>query len=323
MRSSTSVRSRRTSPTRSSAGRRASGGMLPRSCSSSEASATSAVSGVRSSWATSATNWRFCCREVSRRATVASSESAIRLNSAAHRPTSSRPRSGTRAERSPPAMRRAARPASATGRRSQRAMIQATSSAMRDRHRPTRQQPRPELGEGRLDGVRREHEEQVRAVRPGGHRPRGPVRPPGPATRSPALRRSRWSAARARLPRATPRGRAAHRASRRRSRPAPGRSPAARRPWGVHWPRTCGRRRARVRAGEQHGQVVVHLLARVGDQPGAQRGIDERVHPEADRGHRDRHERHQGERDPGADADGHGSCLRRPAGGPCSPRRAP
>ncbi len=130
MRSSTSVRMRRTSPTRSSAGRRASGGMLPRSCSSIEASATSAVSGVRSSWATSATNSRFCCCEVSRRAIVASSESAIRLNSMAHRPTSSRPRCGTRAERSPAAMRRAARPASATGRRSQRAMTQATSSAM-------------------------------------------------------------------------------------------------------------------------------------------------------------------------------------------------
>ena len=53
----------------------------------------------------------------------------MRLNSAAHRPTSSRPRSGTRADRSPPAMRRAARPASATGRRSQRAMTHAVSSA--------------------------------------------------------------------------------------------------------------------------------------------------------------------------------------------------
>ena len=51
----------------------------------SDASATSAVSGVRSSCDTSATNLRFCCCADSSRPTVRSSESAIRLNSAAQR----------------------------------------------------------------------------------------------------------------------------------------------------------------------------------------------------------------------------------------------
>ena len=112
MRSSTSARSRRTSATSSSAARRASGesrvqarprSAMPRRRARSAACAARATRRPRTGGSGAAT--------ASSRPTVVSSESAMRLNSAAQRPNSSRPPSGTRAARSPPAIRLAASPA--------------------------------------------------------------------------------------------------------------------------------------------------------------------------------------------------------------------
>ena len=65
----------------------------------------------------------------------------MRLNSAAQRPNSSRPPSGTRADRSPAAIRRAARPAASTGRRIPRAMKPAVASATRTASSPPASSP--------------------------------------------------------------------------------------------------------------------------------------------------------------------------------------
>ena len=43
-------------------------------------------------------------------------------------------------------------------------------------------------------------------------------------------------------------------------------------------------------AGQEHRQVEVGLVAGVGEQPVAQRGLDERVHADADRGDGERDE---------------------------------
>ena len=192
-----------------------------------------------------------------------------------------------------------------------------------DRHRSTHQQPRPELGEGGLDGLRGEDEEQVRrpALPAADHEDRfaGQVLPgvaqlPAAHDR-PHVRRD--------CRKRSPEGR---RLVRRAIAEVGQHSAGAAQREGRGEPAGLERasvRRAGVRAREQHGQVVVHLLTCVGDEPGAQRGIDERVDPEADRGHGDRHERHQRERDPRANADDHRVAPTRPAGGPCSPRRAP
>ena len=159
--SSTSTRSRRMSATRSSAARRASGVIPAVPLSISDASPTSAVSGVRSSCETSATNRRFCCCALSSRPTVVSSVAAIRLNSAAQRPNSSCPPSGTRAVRSPPAIR-----SRRAGRRVDRPQDAARDEPGRDQgdedgQQPGRHEPQAELGERRLHVGGGEHEEQV------------------------------------------------------------------------------------------------------------------------------------------------------------------
>ena len=165
IRSSTSVRSRRTSATSSCAARRPSGGSPSSEPSRSDASATSAVSGVRSSCDTSATNRRFWPCASSRRVTVAWSESAIRLKSSAQRAISSCPPVGTRAARSPAAIRRAA-VAPAVDRPEDAARDQAgRDEGEEDRQQPAREQAEPELGERVLDGSRREHEVERRAGR--------------------------------------------------------------------------------------------------------------------------------------------------------------
>ena len=115
IRSSTRSRRRFTSSTRSSAGRRASGGMRSMCSPRSEASFTIAVSGVRSSCATSAVKRRSraCASESS--VILPSSASAISLKDAAQTPNSSELSTGRRVSRSPSASERAALLARATG----------------------------------------------------------------------------------------------------------------------------------------------------------------------------------------------------------------
>src|SRR5918996_1349834 len=89
MRSSTRRRSRATSATSSSAGRAASGGRRSSCSASIEASATSAVIGVRSSCATSDVNLRSRARASDSAQIFACSASAMRLNELAQAPNSS------------------------------------------------------------------------------------------------------------------------------------------------------------------------------------------------------------------------------------------
>ena len=151
MRSSTSVRIRPTSATSSSPARRLSGGRSSRCSRRIEASATSAASGVRSSWATSATKRRLRVSAVSRRPIVSARAAAIRLKRSAHVPNSSFEVTGTRADRSPRSIRSAARPAASTGARTPRAMTRATSRASEDEDDRPDDERRPQLGERLLE----------------------------------------------------------------------------------------------------------------------------------------------------------------------------
>jgi hypothetical protein len=88
------------------------------------------VSGVRSSWATSAVKRRSRSAERSSWVMVASTVSAMRLNEAAQAPNSSGP-SGNRASRWPARIASAASAAAATGRSVRRARTRPTVPATR------------------------------------------------------------------------------------------------------------------------------------------------------------------------------------------------
>ena len=123
--------------------------MSSRSSRRIEASATRAASGVRSSWDTSATNWRFCAWASLSRPIVSSRAAAIRLNRSAHEPNSSVDVTGTRAEKSPSSIRSAAREAASTGASTPRAIQRAASRASEredERAAPEAQPQQPERG---------------------------------------------------------------------------------------------------------------------------------------------------------------------------------
>ena len=113
----------------SSAGRRASGGIASRCSRSSDAAATSAVTGVRSSCATSAVNRRSRACAADSAATLACNASAIWLNDAAQVPNSSPRPAGSRVSSRPSAIERAAALARPTGSRVRRASALPTSAA--------------------------------------------------------------------------------------------------------------------------------------------------------------------------------------------------
>ncbi|RAO45011.1 hypothetical protein PSN01_05432 [Micromonospora saelicesensis] len=115
IRSSTNRRSRTTSPTSSRAAGRASSGNWSRCSRSSDAAATNAVTGVRSSCATSAVNRRSRACAADSAAIFDSSAAAISLKVAAQTLNSSRPRTGRRVASRPSVSARAARLARPTG----------------------------------------------------------------------------------------------------------------------------------------------------------------------------------------------------------------
>ena len=129
MSSSTSRRSRVTSWISSSAGRRASTGIRSTCSRRSDASPTSAVSGVRSSWDTSEVNRRSRAWASESALIFASRASAISLNDVAQAPNSSCPSTGSLVASSPSAIERAARLARATGSRVRLASERPTSPA--------------------------------------------------------------------------------------------------------------------------------------------------------------------------------------------------
>ena len=215
---------------------------------------------------------------------VASSESAIRLNSAASRPNSSRPPPGTRAARSPSAIRRAARPDAATGRRMPRAMKPRREQREEDRQQPRAEEADPELAERLLDRPRREHEvERWRArlaaaddedrLPAGGTARRSRARPPATISRSAGETSSSAPSSRAGVhgfP--SPKSAITSASPRRRNCSA---SPLAANAARVD--------RCRLGRREQHRQVEVGLLAGVGDELVPERGLDEGVDADPDR----------------------------------------
>ena len=151
--------------------------------SSSEASPTSAATGVRNSWATSAVNRRSRASAAWRAAILACRVAVMVLNEAPSVPNSSLP-AGRRTVRSPSATRTAASLASVTGRVSRRARIQPTITPSSASATPVPTSTRPRRSQDGLSialGGRRSRPPDLPRARgcPRPARARCPVASPG------------------------------------------------------------------------------------------------------------------------------------------------